>query len=71
MGCRSRQPALLCGNAAEVEQILEVPLAHLLDPANFGSHPRQYQGQTFEAPHFTYQSHRISGRDVAQFSASS
>jgi 8-oxo-dGTP pyrophosphatase MutT (NUDIX family) len=48
-------------NAAEVEQILEVPLAHLLDPANFGSHPRQYQGQTFVAPHFTYQSHRIWG----------
>jgi 8-oxo-dGTP pyrophosphatase MutT (NUDIX family) len=48
-------------NAAEVEEILEVPLAHLLDPINFGSHPRQYLGNTFVAPHFSYQSYQIWG----------
>jgi 8-oxo-dGTP pyrophosphatase MutT (NUDIX family) len=55
-----KQPCLV-RNAAEVEQILEVPLAHLLDPGNVGRHPRQYLGQTYAAPHFTFQSHRIWG----------
>jgi 8-oxo-dGTP pyrophosphatase MutT (NUDIX family) len=45
----------------EVEAVLEVPLAHLLDPANFGSHARQHQGLTYEAPHFAWQTHQIWG----------
>lgn len=48
-------------NPAEVEELLEVPLAHLLDPANFGSHTRRYRGQSYTAPHFRWQSHRIWG----------
>jgi 8-oxo-dGTP pyrophosphatase MutT (NUDIX family) len=52
---------LFVRNPMEVEQILEVPLAHLLDPANIGSHARQYQGQAFVAPHFIYQAHHIWG----------
>jgi 8-oxo-dGTP pyrophosphatase MutT (NUDIX family) len=45
----------------EVQYILEVPLSHLVDPANFGSHPRRLQGQTYVAPHFAWQSYRIWG----------
>jgi 8-oxo-dGTP pyrophosphatase MutT (NUDIX family) len=55
----------LTPNPDEVEQVLEIPLAHLLDPANFGSHPRQHQGRPYTAPHFTWQSHRIWGATCA------
>lgn len=48
-------------NPAEVAEVLEVPLSHLLDPAHFGSHVRRYQGQTYSAPHFLFQSYRIWG----------
>jgi 8-oxo-dGTP pyrophosphatase MutT (NUDIX family) len=48
-------------NAHEVEQLLEVPLDHLLDPANLGSHQRRYQGMAYTAPHFVWQSVRIWG----------
>lgn len=48
-------------NAHEVEQLLEVPLDHLLDPANLASHKRQYQGQAYIAPHFVWESARIWG----------
>jgi 8-oxo-dGTP pyrophosphatase MutT (NUDIX family) len=48
-------------NPAEVDEVLEVPLAHLLDPDNFGSHPREHAGHAFDAPHFHFQSHRIWG----------
>jgi 8-oxo-dGTP pyrophosphatase MutT (NUDIX family) len=48
-------------NAAEVAEVLEVPLAHLLDPSQFGSHPRQHEGQAYSAPHFLFQSHQIWG----------
>jgi 8-oxo-dGTP pyrophosphatase MutT (NUDIX family) len=54
------RPALVA-NPAEVAEILEVPLAHLFDPANFGSHPREFHGQVYVAPHFLYQTHRIWG----------
>jgi len=46
---------------AEVESVLEVPLAALLAPANLGSHERTYRGQPYLAPHFSWQSHRIWG----------
>jgi 8-oxo-dGTP pyrophosphatase MutT (NUDIX family) len=55
-----RRPRLI-PNPAEVEELLEVPLAHLLDPAQFGSHLREHEGQTYTAPHFLFQSHRIWG----------
>jgi 8-oxo-dGTP pyrophosphatase MutT (NUDIX family) len=48
-------------NPAEVEEVLEMPLCDLLDPAHFGSEPRQYEGHTYAAPHFLFQSHRIWG----------
>jgi len=48
-------------NPAEVEQLLEVPLLHLLDPANHRSHQRRHEGRTFTAPHFQWQSHQIWG----------
>ena len=60
VGAAPTQPVLVpC--EAEVEAVLEVPLAALLDPANFGRHERTYQGQAYLAPHFAWQSHCIWG----------
>lgn len=60
VGVVSKRPGLM-PNAAEVEAVLEVPLAHLLDPVNFGSHERIYRDQAYTAPHFLWQSHCIWG----------
>jgi 8-oxo-dGTP pyrophosphatase MutT (NUDIX family) len=60
VGFAPRRPAW-SPSVEEVQCLLEVPLAHLVDPANFGSHLRQLQGQTYTAPHFLWQSHRIWG----------
>jgi 8-oxo-dGTP pyrophosphatase MutT (NUDIX family) len=51
----------LVPNPAEVEEVLEVSLAHLLDPAQFGSHAREHEGLPYLAPHFLFRSHRIWG----------
>ena len=51
----------MCAQSCEVEELLEVPLAHLLNPANFGSHTREYRGQPYDAPHFVFGRHRIWG----------
>lgn len=51
----------MCPSSSEVEELLEVPLAHLLNPAHFGSHRREYRGQPYEAPHFSFGPHRIWG----------
>jgi 8-oxo-dGTP pyrophosphatase MutT (NUDIX family) len=48
-------------NPVEVERLLEVPLAHLLDPRNRGSRRRNRGGKTFVVPHFQWQSYRIWG----------
>lgn len=48
-------------NPHEVAAVLEVPLAHLLDPAHFGSVIREYRGERFSAPHFEWRSHHIWG----------
>ena len=48
-------------NPAEVEKLLEVPLADLLNPDHFGSHQRRHQGQSYTAPHFLIGSHRVWG----------
>ena len=58
----SRQRPEMRPNPAEVEQLLEIPLAHLLDPANLGSHQRWRDGRPYTAPHFTWQTHRIWAR---------
>jgi 8-oxo-dGTP pyrophosphatase MutT (NUDIX family) len=55
----------LVPNPIEVEQLLEVPLTHLTDPANLGSHPRQRDGVEYTAPHFQFQSYRIWGATCA------
>ena len=55
----------LIPNPAEVEQLIEVPLAHLCDPAHFGSERREHRGQSYAAPHFTWQSYRIWGATCA------
>ena len=55
-----RRPAFV-PNPSEVEEILEVPLDHLLNPASLASHERSDRGRTYNAPHFCWQSHRIWG----------
>jgi 8-oxo-dGTP pyrophosphatase MutT (NUDIX family) len=45
----------------EVERLLEVPLAHLVDPANTERFERVQRGLSFEAPCFRWQSDRIWG----------
>lgn len=51
----------LVPNPAEVDEILEIPLDHLLDPANLARHERSHNGCTYMAPHFSWQSQRIWG----------
>jgi 8-oxo-dGTP pyrophosphatase MutT (NUDIX family) len=48
-------------NPAEVVEILEIPLDHLLDPINLGCHERSQNGCSYRAPHFAWQSHQIWG----------
>ena len=55
----SRPP--MAPNPAEVEELLEVPLAHLMDPANFGAHLRPGKEQPCTAPHFLWREHRVWG----------
>ena len=60
VGFATRRPAL-DPNPAEVAELLQVPLAHLIDPANFGSHRRRDKNRSYMAPHFAFQTHRIWG----------
>ncbi len=46
---------------AEVSELLEVPLAHLLDGASRGIHRRRQRGIELTAPHFLWGRHRIWG----------
>lgn len=55
-----RQPRF-APNPHEVDEILEIPLDHLLDPANLSSHERSHLGCTYQAPHFAWQTWRIWG----------
>jgi 8-oxo-dGTP pyrophosphatase MutT (NUDIX family) len=52
-------------NPAEVAALLEVPLVHLLDAANFGHHERDRGGEKCLTPHFAFASHRIWGATCA------
>lgn len=45
----------------EVSELLEIPLAHLLDPASRGMHGRRQRGIDLSAPHFIWGRHRIWG----------
>ena len=57
--CRTRPP--MCPDPAEVAELLEVPLEHLLDPANLAADRRTWQGHAYTAPHFEFRGHRIWG----------
>jgi len=57
----SRSRPAMRPNPAEVVEIFEVPLAHLLDPANHG-HRRLQEGRlSLTAPHISWQGHHIWG----------
>lgn len=45
----------------EVSELLQVPLARLLDPASRGSHRRQQRGIELRVPHYAWGRHRIWG----------
>jgi 8-oxo-dGTP pyrophosphatase MutT (NUDIX family) len=55
-----RAPAFLL-NAAEVAEVLELPLANLLDPAQTGVFWRERDGIRQRVPYFAFGSHRIWG----------
>jgi 8-oxo-dGTP pyrophosphatase MutT (NUDIX family) len=57
----ARQEPRLVANPAEVEEIIKVPLPHLLDPNNLGCRQRQADGKSYTSPHFRWESHRIWG----------
>jgi len=48
-------------NPEEVDEVLEVPLEHLVNPANFGKHLHHYGELSFTAPHFRFGEHVIWG----------
>lgn len=60
LGVTRQQPNLVA-NPTEVEEIIEVPLPHLLSPTNLDSHQRRSNGKSYTAPHFIWESHRIWG----------
>jgi len=45
----------------EVERLLEIPLAHLLDPANSASVERRQRGLSFHVPGFSWETQHIWG----------
>ena len=45
----------------EVDRLLEIPLAHLMDPINTGTFQRQQRGVSFGAPCFCWDTERIWG----------
>lgn len=48
-------------NPTEVAELIELPLAALLDETNYGQHQIQRRGVTFTAPHIAWQRHQIWG----------
>ena len=48
-------------NPQEVAEVLEVPLAHLLDPVNVSRAPWSHGGIQFHAPYIGWHEHRIWG----------
>jgi 8-oxo-dGTP pyrophosphatase MutT (NUDIX family) len=56
-----RQRPDLQPNPHEVAEVLEIPLAHLLDSKNYGQHRRQQRGLSMTAPHIQWGRHRIWG----------
>jgi 8-oxo-dGTP pyrophosphatase MutT (NUDIX family) len=60
VGAASARPPM-APNPAEVDELIEVPLEHLVDRANFGSHQRESSGRRYTAPHFLCRTHRVWG----------
>jgi 8-oxo-dGTP pyrophosphatase MutT (NUDIX family) len=52
----------------EVSELLEIPLARLLDPAARGSHRRQQRGIELRSPHYAWGRHRIWGATAMMLS---
>jgi 8-oxo-dGTP pyrophosphatase MutT (NUDIX family) len=48
-------------NMAEVQEILQIPLAHFLDASVRGRHVQQRGSLRFSAPHFAWHEHKIWG----------
>ncbi len=48
-------------NRQEVERLLEVPVAHLVNPANVGRYERRQRALRFSAPCFVWESEKIWG----------
>jgi 8-oxo-dGTP pyrophosphatase MutT (NUDIX family) len=51
----------LCPTDEEVEQVLRVPLAHLLDPATRTTEPRRLGGTDVEVPYYDVAGHTVWG----------
>lgn len=52
-------------SAGEVEEVLEVPLSHLLEPANLFTELRDVRGGRFHVPYFRFGPHKIWGATAA------
>jgi 8-oxo-dGTP pyrophosphatase MutT (NUDIX family) len=52
---------LFAPDEREVAEVLEVPLAHLIDPTNYGAHWIQRGGISFLAPHIEFNGRLIWG----------
>ncbi len=48
-------------NRHEVEQVVQVPLVHLMDEKNMELEVRQHKGKEVLVPAYTYENHRIWG----------
>lgn len=60
VACAPRRPDFR-PSPREVQEVLEVPLAHLLDQTQWGTHMREHSDLKFAAPHFGWKGHRIWG----------
>jgi len=46
---------------SEVAEVIELPLKHLLDASQHGTHTRLFDGATRSVPHIAWQEHRVWG----------
>jgi 8-oxo-dGTP pyrophosphatase MutT (NUDIX family) len=51
----------LTPNPHEVAELLETPLAHLVDKTNYGRHARDFNGLQFGVPHIRFKTHYVWG----------
>lgn len=65
VGVLKRAPYEFVPSEIEVAEILEVPIPHLLDPANVEMEVRQREGEVRLAPAYVWQGHRIWGATAA------